>query len=144
MITPIKVLFLCTGNSARSIMAEAMLRHYGKDRYLAFSAGSSPKGEVHPLALETLKEHGISCDALRSKSLQEILSSNCPTIDYVITVCSNAAKEACPLFPKKALVEHWDLADPAAVEGPLSLRKEAFENTFKELHQKIHSFLLNS
>ncbi|ACD83636.1 arsenate reductase ArsC [Candidatus Methylacidiphilum infernorum] len=143
MNNPIKVLFLCTANSARSIMAEAILRHYGKGKYLAFSAGSSPKGEVHPLALETLKNNGISCENLRSKSLREFLQNNSPSFDYVVTVCSNAAKEACPLYPKEASVVHWNIADPAAVEGEWSLRKQAFQLAFDELQKKIQSFFLD-
>ncbi|KIE59200.1 phosphotyrosine protein phosphatase [Methylacidiphilum kamchatkense Kam1] len=143
MMLPLHVLFLCTGNSARSIMAEAILNHYSGGRFHAYSAGSRPKGLVHPLALETLQFHGISIDGLRSKPLTEFLQANAPAIDYVVTVCSSAAKEACPLFPKKAIIEHWDLPDPAAVEGDIGKQKEAFQKIFDALHQRIFLYFLS-
>jgi len=124
-------------------MAEAILNHYSGGRFRAYSAGSRPKGLVHPLALETLQSHGISIDGLRSKPLTEFLQANAPVIDYVVTVCSSAAKEACPLFPKKAIVEHWDLPDPAAVEGDVGKQKEAFQEIFDLLHQKILLYFLS-
>ncbi len=124
-------------------MAEAILNHSSGGRFRAYSAGSRPKGLVHPLALETLQSHGISIDGLRSKPLTEFLQANAPVIDYVVTVCSSAAKEACPLFPKKAIVEHWDLPDPAAVEGDVGKQKEAFQEIFDLLHQKILLYFLS-
>lgn len=124
-------------------MAEAILNHYSGGRFRAYSAGSRPKGLVHPLALETLRSHGIPIDGLRSKPLTEFLQADAPAIDYVVTVCSSAAKEACPLFPKKATIEHWDLPDPAAVEGDIDKQKEAFQKIFDVLHQRILLYFLS-
>ncbi len=117
------VLFLCTGNSARSILAEALLNHRGAGRFRGYSAGSFPKGAVNPLALEELRSHGLATDGLRSKSWDEFASPESPRMDFIFTVCDNAAKEVCPVWPGHPVTAHWSIVDPAAVEG--SRRGEA-------------------
>lgn len=134
------VLFLCTGNSARSIIAEALLRHRGKDRFRAFSAGSHPKGEVHPLALEVLRRHHIPTDSLRSKSWDEFATPGSPPLDFVFTVCDRAAAEVCPLWPGQPVTAHWGTSDPAAVEGTDEERVRAFNNAFRELDARLKIF----
>ncbi len=133
-----KVLFLCTGNSCRSIMAEAMLSHLGGERFLAFSAGSFPTGTINALTLETLRNRGIKTAGLRSKSWEEF--ANKP-IDWVITVCDNAAGEACPLFPGQPLKAHWGVADPAKFQGTDQARKQVFERTVAILEHRIKAML---
>lgn len=137
------VLFLCTGNSARSILAEALLNHpaIGHGRYRAFSAGSHPKGAVHPLALETLRTHGIATGGLRSKSWDEFAAPGAPPIDFVFTVCDNAAAEACPLWPGHPATAHWGIADPAAIEGTHAERQRAFTDAFAELKRRITTWV---
>ncbi len=115
---PINVLFLCTGNSARSIMAEAVLTRDGAGRFNAFSAGSQPKGEPHPMALEVLRDFGFPHELFRSKSWSEFSEAGAPEIDLIITVCDNAAGEICPVWPGRPVTAHWGIDDPAAVEGP--------------------------
>src|SRR6476659_2722557 len=117
METPYNVLFLCTGNSARSIMAEALINHWGRGRFRGFSAGSNPKGQVHPLALETLDRFRIPMDQPRSKSWNEFARDGAPPLNFVFTVCDNAAREVCPVWPGQPMTAHWGVADPAAVEG---------------------------
>ena len=136
------VLFLCTGNSARSILAEAAINHppIGGGRFKGYSAGSQPKGAVHPLALETLQEHGLPTDGLRSKSWQEFAAADAPHIDFIFTVCDNAAAETCPIWPGHPVTEHWGLPDPAAVEGTGDDRRRAFRDTFAELRRRIERF----
>lgn len=133
------VLFLCTGNSARSILAEAVLNREGVGRFRAFSAGSFPKGEVHPVALEVLRERGLPTDGLRSKSWGEFAGPDAPQIDVVITVCDNAAGEACPIWPGRPMTAHWGIEDPAAAQGPGQF--QAFATALLRLESRIASFL---
>jgi protein-tyrosine-phosphatase len=134
------VLFLCTGNSARSIMAEALLRHRGGERFRGFSAGTHPKGAVHPLALEVLRRNRVSTDNLRSKSLDEFVLPDAPLIDFVFTVCDQAAREVCPIWPGQPMTAHWGIQDPAHVEGPDRERERAFSRTFRELDERLKIF----
>ena len=140
---PYNVLFLCTGNSARSIMAEALLNYQGKGRFRAFSAGSRPKGQVHPLALEILRRMHLPTATLRSKSWDEFATPGTPPIDFVVTVCDNTAKEVCPVWPGQPMTAHWSVADPAAAEGSDEARLTAFELAYRErdAHIKIFSSL---
>ncbi len=137
---PYNVLFLCTGNSARSIMAEALLNHWGKGRFRAFSAGSHPKGQVHPLAVETLRRTHMAMTDLRSKSWDEFATADAPPLDFVFTVCDNAAKEVCPIWPGQPMTAHWGIADPAAVEGTNEDRERAFTIAYRELDARIKIF----
>ncbi len=136
-----RVLFLCTGNSARSILAEALFNHEAGGRLRAFSAGSRPRGEVHPLALERLERAGIATAGLRSKSWHEFAAPGAPPIDIVVTVCGNAAREVCPVFPGQPATEHWEIADPAAVEGTEAERRAAFEAAFSDLKTRVGTLL---
>jgi arsenate reductase len=133
---PYNVLFLCTGNSARSILAESLLNHWGRGRFRGFSAGSSPKGQVHPLAIELLEWTRLPTEGLRSKSWDEFATADAPLIDFVITVCDNAAGETCPIWPGKPITAHWGVADPAAVEGDAE-RAAAFRMALTELEARI-------
>jgi len=137
---PYNVLFLCTGNSARSIMAEALLNYQGKGRFRAFSAGSRPKGQVHPLALEILRRMHLPTATLRSKSWDEFATPGTPPIDFVVTVCDNTAKEVCPVWPGQPMTAHWSVADPAAAEGSDEARLSAFELAYRELDARIKIF----
>ena len=134
---PYNVLFLCTGNSARSIIAEALLNRFGEGRFRAFSAGSHPKGQVHPLALRLLHERGLPTDGLRSKSWNEFAVAGSPSMDLVVTVCDNAAGEVCPIWPGQPITAHWSFQDPAAVEGTEPERLRAFERVARELEARI-------
>ena len=134
------LLFLCTGNSARSIMAEALLNRDGAGRFRAYSAGSQPKGEPHPAALALLKEQGFPVDGLRSKSWEEFAAADAPQMDLIITVCDSAASETCPIWPGHPTTAHWGIADPAHVE-PLAARQAAFEAAYQALEKRIRAFL---
>jgi len=133
------VLFLCTGNSARSILAEALLSRWGEDKFHAFSAGSHPKGVVHPLALELLRKHGLPTEMLRSKAWDEFARPNAPSLDFVFTVCDRAAAEVCPVWPGQPMTAHWGVQDPAAVTGEGAER--AFRDAFHTLEARIRLFV---
>lgn len=134
MLRVTEVLFLCTGNSARSILAEAYLNHAGKGAFVAHSAGSRPAGKVNPFALEFLQSKGISTTGLRSKSWDEF---GAKALDLVITVCDSAARETCPVWPGRPRTAHWSIADPAAVAGSDEERRNAFLRAFDELRSRI-------
>jgi arsenate reductase (thioredoxin) len=134
------VLFLCTGNSARSILAESLLTHWGRGGFRSFSAGSFPRGQVHPLALELLKRMNLPSEGLRSKSWDEFAAPEAPPLDFIFTVCDNAAGEVCPVWPGKPMTAHWGIADPAAVEGSDADKAWAFRKAFKELETRIKCF----
>ena len=140
---PLNVLFLCTHNSARSIMAEAMLNHLGKGRFRAFSAGSSPREQQqpHPLALAALERVGVPTKGLRSKSWDEYGQESATHMDLVITVCDNAAGEVCPLWPGHPATAHWGYADPSEVEGNDAARQQAFRKTLMEIRQRLEAFI---
>jgi protein-tyrosine-phosphatase len=135
---PASVLFLCTGNSARSILAEALLNREGGGRFRAFSAGSFPKGAVHPMALEVLRDGGFPTAGLRSKSWDEFAGADAPPLAFIVTVCDNAAGEVCPVWPGRPMTAHWGIEDPAAVEGPGQRR--AFELALRRLATRIQAF----
>lgn len=137
---PLSVLFLCTGNSARSILAEALINHWGRGKFRGHSAGSHPKGLVHPIALELLRHMQLPIDGLRSKSWDEFAGSDAPPLDFVFTVCDNAAGEACPVWPGQPMTAHWGVADPAAVVGSDAERWVAFRRAFQELERRIKIF----
>lgn len=141
MATAYNVLFLCTGNSARSILAESLLNHLGDGRFRAYSAGSFPKGAVHPLSLELLRSAGLPTDSLRSKSWDEFARPGAPAMDFVFTVCDQAAGEVCPIWPGNPVTAHWGIPDPAAVEGPDSVRRKAFREAFTALQTRIKLFV---
>jgi arsenate reductase len=131
------VLFLCTGNSARSILAESLLNNLGAGKFRAFSAGSFPKGQVHPIALELLERSNLPTENLRSKSWDEFAAPGAPSIDFIFTVCDDAAGEVCPVWPGKPMTAHWGIADPAAVEGTAAEQASAFRTSLKELEHRI-------
>src|SRR5579864_6153707 len=137
---PYNVLFLCTGNSARSILAEALINQWGRGRFRGFSAGGHPKGQVHPIALELLQRVNIPTHALHSKSWDEFAVPGATPLDFVFTVCDNAAGEVCPYWPGQPMTAHWGLPDPAAVEGSESEKWAAFRDTFKALDNRIQIF----
>jgi arsenate reductase (thioredoxin) len=134
------VLFLCTGNSARSILAESLLNTLGHGRFRGFSAGSFPKGQVHPMAVELLRHMNLSTEDLRSKSWDEFAVPGAPPIDFIFTVCDNAAGEVCPVWPGKPMTAHWEIADPAAAQGTDVEKAFAFRKAFKELETRIKLF----
>jgi arsenate reductase len=135
------VLFLCTGNSARSIMAEAILNHKARGRFTAYSAGSRPTGKLRPEALHQIERAGLSAAGLRSKSWDEFSGPGAPNLDFVFTVCDNAAKEQCPYWPGQPMTAHWGIADPAAVKGTPEEIDRAFRDAFTVLDRRIGLFL---
>jgi len=135
------VLFLCTGNSARSIFGERLIERWGGGRFRGFSAGSHPKGEVHPLALEILTRNNYLTDGLRSKDWAEFAAPGAPAMDFVFTVCDRAAAEVCPIWPGQPMTAHWGVADPAAVEGDEIARIMAFRRAFAELQNRVSIFV---
>jgi arsenate reductase len=135
------VLFLCTGNSARSILAESIINKLGKGKFRGFSAGSHPRGQVHPIALALLRQLDFPTDGLRSKSWDEIAAPNSPHLDFVFTVCDNAAGEVCPYWPGQPMTAHWGIADPAAVEGTVIEKSLAFRDAFRSMETRIKLFL---
>ena len=135
------VLFLCTGNSARSILAEAYLNHTGRGRFIAYSAGSHPAGRVNPFALELLRETGLPTAGARSKSWDEFARPDAPKIDFVVTVCDSAAAEVCPVWPGHPVKAHWGVPDPAAVEGTDEQKRRAFKDALTTLSRRIDLFL---
>jgi arsenate reductase (thioredoxin) len=135
------VLVLCTGNSARSILGEVLFNVLGKGKFVAHSAGSQPAGRVNPFALELLQKQGYSTEGLRSKSWDEFAAPGAPKIDFIFTVCDNAAGEACPVWPGKPATAHWGIPDPAAVEGDDATRRTAFRKTYDQLSRRIQLFM---
>ena len=135
------VLFLCTGNSARSILAEAYLNSAGRGRFAAYSAGSHPAGKVNPLAIELLEKNRLPTGGLRSKNWDEFARSGAPRLDFVFTVCDNAAGEVCPVWPGQPIAAHWGVADPAAVTGAEAGKRKAFLRAFAELSTRVNSLL---
>lgn len=136
---PLNVLFLCTGNSARSIIAESILRKEGAGRFVAHSAGSVPKGAIHPMALDVLSGLGFPTDGMRSKSWDEFSRPGAPEIDFIFTVCDNAAGETCPIWPGHPMTAHWGIEDPAAIEG--EGQRDAFVTAFRQLRERVGMFL---
>ncbi|HLM39528.1 MAG TPA: arsenate reductase ArsC [Microvirga sp.] len=135
------VLFLCTGNTARSILAEGILRKNGEGRFRAFSAGSQPKGKVNPFALKVLEAYGYPSHGYRSKNWDEFAGPDAPRMDFIFTVCDSAAGEACPVWPGHPATAHWGIEDPAAMEGADIQKEAAFVQAFKYLHNRIELFL---
>jgi len=138
---PLRVLFLCTGNSARSIMAEAIMNRVGAGKFRAYSAGSMPKGAVHPCTLEILRRDNFVADGFRSKSWEEFAESDAPQLDFVFTVCDNAAEEVCPIWPGQPMTAHWGVPDPAAATGNAAEIMLTFANTFRMLSNRINLFV---
>ncbi len=138
---PLNVLFLCTGNSARSILGEAILNRLGQGRFVGYSAGSQPKGTVHPYALDLLRTLNHPTDGLRSKPWDTFAAPGAPPLDFVFTVCDNAAAEACPIWPGQPMTAHWGLPDPAAAAGSEAVRRQAFADTYRMLNNRIGIFV---
>jgi arsenate reductase (thioredoxin) len=135
------VLFLCTGNSARSILAEVLIEHWGKGRFTGYSAGSFPKGTVHPLALDLIERLNLRATGLRSKSWDEFARPGAPVMDFVFTVCDQAAGEICPVWPGNPVTAHWGVPDPAAVEGTDERRRQTFRDAYRQLETRIKLFV---
>jgi arsenate reductase len=140
MDRPYNVLFLCTGNSARSILAEAIMNREGLSKFIGYSAGSQPKGAVHPYAIHLLQRLNYDVANLRSKNWSEFSSPGAPPLDFVFTVCDNAANETCPYWPGQPMTAHWGVPDPAAVEGTDAEKHLAFADTYRMLNQRISIF----
>jgi len=141
MTDPYNILFLCTGNSARSIMAEGLVNKLGEGRFKGYSAGSHPAGRVNPLALETLADFGCETTGMSSKSWDAFAGPGAPQMDFIITVCDNAAGEACPVWPGQPMTAHWGFADPSHVEGSDAERRSAFTKTAQAIAHRIRLFL---
>ena len=139
--SPFNVLFLCTGNSARSILAEVMMNAMGAPRFKAYSAGSQPNGRVNPFAIELLQKNRLPVEDLRSKSWDEFAAPGAPGLDFVFTVCDNAAGEVCPIWPGQPITAHWGVEDPAAAKGSDAEKRRAFFNAYSRLHNRIQLFL---
>lgn len=139
--TPYNMLFLCTGNSARSILAEAILNREGKGRFMAYSAGSQPKGQPHPMTLDLLRREGFDTGFARSKSWDEFAAPGAPALNFVVTVCDNAANEVCPFWPGQPMTAHWGVPDPAAAEGNHAERALAFAEAYRMLRNRIMVFV---
>lgn len=135
------VLFLCTGNSARSVLGEALLNSLGNGHFRGYSAGSHPKGQVHPMTLEVLTEAGLPIEGLRSKSWDEFAAPGAPVMDFVFTVCDSAAGEACPLWPGQPISAHWGIEDPAAVTAPEFKQRQAFEDALAFMRNRVEAFV---
>ena len=135
------VLFLCTGNSARSILGEVLLNTMGEGRFRAYSAGSYPKGEVNPMSLEVLRDAGLPTEGLRSKSWDEFAGIEAPKMDFVFTVCDDAAGETCPIWPGQPMTAHWGIEDPAAVAGSEFQRRAAFEDAMRFMRNRVTAFV---
>jgi arsenate reductase len=134
------VLFLCTGNSARSVMAEVLLNHWGRDRFRSFSAGSHPAGKVHPFTLDLLNRLKLPTAGLRSKNWDEFATDNAPVMDFVFTVCDQAAGEVCPIWPGQPITAHWGFPDPAAFVGPDAEKRAFFADVFRQIENRIKVF----
>jgi arsenate reductase len=140
LTSPYNVLVLCTSNSERSILAEVLINHWGRGRFVGYSAGSHPKGQVHPLALEVLRQYHMPTEGLRSKSWEEFARPGAPPLNFVFTVCDRAAQEVCPIWPGQPMTAHWGISDPAAVAGSDEQRLQAFLKAFRELDARIKIF----
>jgi protein-tyrosine-phosphatase len=138
---PYNVLFLCTGNTARSILAETLINHWGRGKFRGYSAGSHPKGKVNPIAIELLQRMRLRTEGLRSKDWAEFAAPGAPHLDFVFTVCDNAAAEVCPVWPGQPMTAHWGVPDPAAVEGDDTAKWLAFRDAFKALENRIKIFV---
>lgn len=136
-----RILFLCTGNSARSIMAEVLMNRLSKGRFWAYSAGSHPAGEIHPFTLELLRRKDFAVDALRSKNWDEFARAEASPMDFVVTVCDKAAGEVCPVWPGQPLTAHWGFEDPVAAQGPDEARRKVFEKVFVEIARRVELML---
>lgn len=136
-----KILVLCTGNSARSIMTEALINHLGQGRFLAFSAGSQPTGKVNPFAVERVASLAYPLENLRSKSWDEFAQPNAPVLDFIVTVCDNAAGEVCPIWPGQPISAHWGFSDPAAVQGSDEIKRAAFEEVFQQIQRRVQRLM---
>ena len=138
---PLKVLFLCNGKSDRSILAEAILNTMGRGRFKAYSAGSHPAGQVNPFAIELLQKNRLPTEDLRSKSWDEFAAAGAPTLDFVFTVCDNAAGEVCPVWPGQPMTAHWGIPDPAAVEGSDAEKRKAFFTAYNQMYHRLSIFV---